>query len=139
MPGAAAALSFAVLVPNSSAFGISKRLGDNERRRLRRIIDEVKPAGHGLIVRTAAEGASADELQRDVTSLVEQWNAIETEAKKSDQPGLLYREPELSVRILRVISSPSVLIVPTPSGSTFSVTRVCESRWSSSIMASLKP
>ena len=47
---------FAVLVPNSSAFGISKRLGDNERRRLRRIIDEVKPAGHGMIVRTAAEG-----------------------------------------------------------------------------------
>jgi ribonuclease E len=92
---------FAVLVPNSSAFGISKRLGDNERRRLRRIIDEVKPSGHGMIVRTAAEGASADELQRDVTSLVEQWNAIEAEAKKSDAPGLLYREPDLAVRILR--------------------------------------
>jgi ribonuclease E len=92
---------FAVLVPNSSAFGISKRLGDNERRRLRRIIDEVKPAGHGMIVRTAAEGVSADELQRDVTSLLEQWNAIEAEAKRSDAPGLLYREPELSVRILR--------------------------------------
>jgi ribonuclease E len=92
---------FAVLVPNSSAFGISKRLGDNERRRLRRIIDEVKPAGHGMIVRTAAEGVSAEELQRDVQSLLEQWNAIEAEAKKSDQPGLLYREPELSVRILR--------------------------------------
>jgi ribonuclease E len=92
---------FAVLVPNSSAFGISKRLGDTERRRLRRVIDEVKPAGHGLIVRTAAEGVAADDLQRDVTSLVEQWNAIETEAKKSDTPGLLYREPELSVRILR--------------------------------------
>ena len=92
---------FAVLVPNSSAFGISKRLGDNERRRLRRIIDEVKPAGHGMIVRTAAEGVTADELQRDVTSLLEQWNAIEAEAKRSDAPGLLYREPELSVRILR--------------------------------------
>ncbi len=60
---------FAVLVPNSSAFGISKRLGDTERRRLRRIIDEVKPAGHGMIVRTAAEGVSAEELQRDVTTL----------------------------------------------------------------------
>ncbi len=92
---------FAVLVPDSSAFGISKRLGDNERRRLRRVIDEVKPAGHGMIVRTAAEGVSADELQRDVTSLLEQWNAIEVEAKRSDAPGLLYREPELSVRILR--------------------------------------
>ncbi len=92
---------FAVLVPNSSAFGISKRLGDTERRRLRRVIDEVKPAGHGMIVRTAAEGVSAEELQRDVTSLLEQWNAIEAEAKRSDAPGLLYREPELSVRILR--------------------------------------
>ncbi len=92
---------FAVLVPNSGAFGISKRLGDTERRRLRRIIDEVKPAGHGMIVRTAAEGVSADELQRDVTTLLEQWNAIEAEAKKADKPGLLYREPELSVRILR--------------------------------------
>src|SRR5277367_3734941 len=92
---------FAVLVPNSSAFGISKRLGDTERRRLRRIIDEVKPAGHGMIVRTAAEGVSAEELQRDVTSLLEQWNIIEAEAKRSDAPGLLYREPELSVRILR--------------------------------------
>jgi ribonuclease E len=92
---------FAVLVPNSSAFGISKRLGDTERRRLRRIIDEVKPAGHGMIVRTAAEGVSADELQRDVTSLLEQWNIIEAEAKRSDAPGLLYREPELAVRILR--------------------------------------
>ncbi|MGA2304134.1 MAG: Rne/Rng family ribonuclease [Acidimicrobiales bacterium] len=92
---------FAVLVPNSSAFGISKRLGDNERRRLRRIIDEVKPPGHGMIVRTAAEGVSADELQRDVETLLEQWNAIEAEAKRSDAPGLLYREPELSVRILR--------------------------------------
>jgi ribonuclease E len=92
---------FAVLVPNSSAFGISKRLGDTERRRLRRIIDEVKPAGHGMIVRTAAEGVSADELQRDVETLLEQWAAIETEAKRSDAPGLLYREPELSVRILR--------------------------------------
>src|SRR5580698_8378914 len=92
---------FAVLVPNSSAFGISKRLGDTERRRLRRIIDEVKPAGHGMIVRTAAEGVSADELQRDVETLLEQWNAIEVASKKSDQPGLLYREPELSVRILR--------------------------------------
>src|SRR5580692_2803152 len=92
---------FAVLVPNSSAFGISKRLGDNERRRLRRIIDEVKPAGHGMIVRTAAEGVSADELQRDVTSLLEQWNTIEAEATRADAPGLLYREPELAVRILR--------------------------------------
>jgi ribonuclease E len=90
-----------VLVPNSSAFGISKRLSDNERRRLRRIVDEVRPEGHGLIVRTAAEGASAEELRLDVEGLMEQWRQIDAEAKRSNEPGLLYREPDLAVRILR--------------------------------------
>jgi ribonuclease E len=92
---------FAVLVPNSNAFGISKRLGDNERRRLRRIVDEVRPAGHGLIVRTAAESATEEELRRDVNGLLEQWKVIEAEAARSSGPGLLYREPDLAVRILR--------------------------------------
>ncbi|HXQ17999.1 MAG TPA: Rne/Rng family ribonuclease [Acidimicrobiales bacterium] len=92
---------FAVLVPNSSAFGISKRLGDNERKRLRRIIDDVRPEGHGLIVRTAAEGASFEELERDVQGLLEKWVAIEAASRRSDQPRLLYREPDLAVRMLR--------------------------------------
>ena len=92
---------FAVLVPNSSAFGISKRLGDNERRRLRKIIDEVRPEGHGLIIRTAAEGASADELRRDVEGLLQQWEGIDRDAKRRKSPGLLYREPDLAVRLLR--------------------------------------
>jgi ribonuclease E len=92
---------FAVLVPNSSAFGISKRLGDNERRRLRKIIDDVRPPGHGLIVRTAAESASEEELRRDVMGLLDQWKAIEAEAARATAPGLLYREPDLAVRILR--------------------------------------
>jgi ribonuclease E len=92
---------FAVLVPNSSAFGISKRLGDNERRRLRKIVDEIRPEGHGLIVRTAAEGASAEELRRDVASLLGRWRTIAEDAGRSNAPGLLYREPDLAVRILR--------------------------------------
>jgi ribonuclease E len=53
---------FAVLVPNSSTIGISKRLPDGERRRLRKIIDDVKPERHGIIIRTAAEGVTADDL-----------------------------------------------------------------------------
>jgi ribonuclease E len=61
---------FVVLVPNSDAVGISKRLGDNERRRLRKIVDAVRPSGHGLIVRTAAEGATEAELRRDVDGLL---------------------------------------------------------------------
>ena len=92
---------FAVLVPNSSTIGISKRLADGERRRLRKIIDDVKPERHGLIVRTAAEGVSADDLARDVASLTEKWSAIEAEVAKSPQPRLVYRDLDLAVRVLR--------------------------------------
>jgi len=92
---------FVVLVPNSEAVGISKRLGDNERRRLRKIVDSVRPSGHGLIVRTAAEGATEAELRRDVEGLLGQWSSIERAAQRMTAPGLLYREPDLAVRILR--------------------------------------
>jgi ribonuclease E len=92
---------YAVLVPNSSTIGISKRLGDNERRRLRKILDEIRPKGHGLIVRTAAEGASAEDLSHDVAELTQRWEAIDSEAKRSSKPGLLYRELDLAVRMLR--------------------------------------
>ncbi len=92
---------FVVMVPNSSAFGISKRLEDTERRRLRRMVDDVRPAGHGLIVRTAAEGANQEELRLDVRRLLGQWATIEAEAARSNAPGLLYREPDLAVRIVR--------------------------------------
>jgi ribonuclease E len=92
---------FVVLVPNSSAFGISKRLGDNERRRLRKITDEIRPEGHGLIVRTAAEGVAAEELSRDVASLVAKWSEIEAQASRSNEPRLIYRDLDLAVRILR--------------------------------------
>ena len=92
---------FAVLVPHSSTIGISKRLGDNERRRLRKILDEIRPKGHGLIVRTAAEGATAEELAGDVADLTQRWEAIEKEANRSSKPGLVYRELDLAVRMLR--------------------------------------
>src|SRR5437870_3149315 len=92
---------FVVLIPNSSTYGISKRLADEERKRLRRILDEVKPANHGLIVRTAAEGATAEELRRDVRRLLRQWESIESVAKRSKSPALLYREPDLAVRVIR--------------------------------------
>ena len=92
---------FVVLVPNSDTYGISKRLADDERKRLRRILDEVRPEGHGLIVRTAAEGATPDELRRDVELLMRQWTAIEAKAKKAKGPVLLYREPDMAVRVIR--------------------------------------
>ncbi len=92
---------FVVLIPNSDTYGISKRLPDEERKRLRRILDEVRPAGHGLIVRTAAEGATADELQRDVARLLSQWRRIEERAATAKAPALLYREPSMAVRVIR--------------------------------------
>ena len=92
---------FVVLIPNSKTYGISKRLPDDVRKRLRNILDRVKPAEHGLIVRTAAENASEHELRADMTRLLDQWNIIEAKAKKAQGPALLYREPELAVRVIR--------------------------------------
>ncbi|HVM10240.1 MAG TPA: Rne/Rng family ribonuclease [Acidimicrobiales bacterium] len=92
---------FVVLIPNSDTYGISKRLSDDERKRLRRILDEVKPAQHGVIVRTAAEGATSEELRRDVLRLLRQWDQIEAKAKSSKAPALLYREPDMAVRVIR--------------------------------------
>jgi ribonuclease E len=92
---------FVVLIPGSDTYGISKRLPDEERKRLRRILDEVRPEGHGLIVRTAAEGATADELRRDVLRLKGQWDRIDELAKRTQRPGLLYREPGVAVRVIR--------------------------------------
>ena len=92
---------FVVLVPNSSGFGISKRLPDSERKRLRSILERVKPEGHGLIMRTAAEKVTAAEIERDVARLVGQWNDISKLAKSSSAPALLYREPEAPLRLIR--------------------------------------
>ena len=92
---------FVVLIPNSKTYGISKRLPDDVRKRLRGIRDRVKPAEHGLIVRTAAESATEHELHADMTRLLDQWNAIEAKAAKASGPTLLYREPPLAVRVIR--------------------------------------
>jgi ribonuclease E len=91
---------FVVLIPNSSTYGISKRLSDEERKRLRSILDKLK-GEHGLIVRTAAEGATREELERDVARLLGQWERIEALAKRSQAPTLLYREPDMAVRVIR--------------------------------------
>jgi ribonuclease E len=92
---------FVVLIPNSSTYGISKRLPDDERKRLRQILDRVKPAQHGVIVRTAAENVTTEEIEDDVRRLLDQWNQIEALAKRSKAPTLLYREPDMAVRVIR--------------------------------------
>ncbi len=92
---------FVVLIPNSKTYGISKRLPDDQRKRLRSVLDRVRPAQHGLIVRTAAESVSEAELQADVLRLVAQWDAIEARANRANGPTLLHREPGIAVRVIR--------------------------------------
>jgi len=92
---------FVVLVPNSDTYGISKRLPDKERQRLRKILDGIKPKQHGVIVRTAAEDVTKEELERDVARLLNQWEVIVDDSKKQGGPRLLNREPDLAVRLIR--------------------------------------
>ncbi len=96
MPG-----RYLVLVPNSNVSGISRRLSDEERKSLKVIVKKIKPESHGMIVRTAAEGASEEALAGDVARLVAEWDGIEKRAKRAKAPFLLYEEPELTVRVVR--------------------------------------
>ncbi len=92
---------YLVLAPNADVSGISRRLPDAERRRLRAIFKELKPERHGLIVRTAAEGASREALAADLDRLLGEWAQIEKRSKKAKAPAVLYEEPELTVRVVR--------------------------------------
>ncbi|MDM7487523.1 translation initiation factor IF-2 N-terminal domain-containing protein [Rhodococcus sp. CSLK01-03] len=97
---------FLVYVPGGSSTGISRKLPDTERKRLKEILREVVPAEAGVIIRTAAEGVSEDELARDVQRLQTQWASIEEQAAKleadgSGQPKTLYEEPDLLVKVIR--------------------------------------
>jgi ribonuclease E len=93
---------FVVMVPGQpQTYGISKRLPDDERKRLRRVLDRVRQPDAGLIVRTAAEGATEDELERDMLRLNAQWNQISDLAKRAKPGSLLYKEPPLAIRLIR--------------------------------------
>ncbi|GLY01471.1 Rne/Rng family ribonuclease [Actinoplanes sp. NBRC 101535] len=90
-----------VYVPNGNASGISRKLPDNERKRLRDILKKLVPDGAGVIVRTAAEGASEDELARDVKRLQAQWEDIQARAAEGSAPKALSEEPDLVIRVVR--------------------------------------
>ncbi len=92
---------YLVYVPGASMTGISRKLPDTERNRLKQILKRVMPENAGVIVRTAAEGAAEEELDRDVTRLAAQWEAIEKKAKTANAPALLYSEPDLTIRVIR--------------------------------------
>ncbi|HEY9524753.1 MAG TPA: Rne/Rng family ribonuclease, partial [Thermopolyspora sp.] len=92
---------YLVYVPDGSMTGISRKLPDKERTRLKSILKKVMPENAGVIVRTAAEGASEDELSRDVTRLSAQWENIQRKAKSASPPELLYSEPDMTIRVVR--------------------------------------
>ncbi|MDH3307097.1 MAG: Rne/Rng family ribonuclease [Acidimicrobiia bacterium] len=92
---------YLVLQPDSDAHGISRRLPDDERKRLRDIINELKPDGYGVIVRTAAASATRDELKADIEALINAWTKIKVDAEGGPAPRLVYQEPELLIRVIR--------------------------------------
>nr|WP_246090481.1 Rne/Rng family ribonuclease [Nonomuraea deserti] len=92
---------YLVYVPDGSMTGISRKLPDKERARLKSILKKVMPENAGVIVRTAAEGASEDELARDVARLSAQWENIQKKAKSASPPELLSAEPDLTIRVVR--------------------------------------
>ncbi|MZE68435.1 Rne/Rng family ribonuclease, partial [Streptomyces sp. SID5789] len=94
---------YLVYVPEGSMTGISRKLPDTERSRLKTILKKIVPEDAGVIVRTAAEGASEDELRRDVERLQAQWEDIQKKAKGGNAPTLLYGEPDMTVRVVRDI------------------------------------
>jgi len=92
---------YLVYVPDGNMMGISRKLPDTERARLKKILREVVPDHAGVIVRTAAEGASEDELRADVTRLTAAWEEIKAKSKSANAPALLHGEPDLTVRVIR--------------------------------------
>ena len=95
---------YLVLIPSGSMMGISRKLPDKERARLKKILKAVVPSGSGVIVRTAAEGATEEQIRDDVARLTRQWEDIEKKRTNTKSaPTLLRGEPELAVRVVRDI------------------------------------
>jgi ribonuclease G len=92
---------FVVFVPNGDGLGVSRRLEDDERTRLKEILKKLDVKKGGVIVRTAAEGASAEDVERDLVFLQKLWKTIEAQAKKAKAPSLIYQEAELPLRVTR--------------------------------------
>jgi ribonuclease E len=98
-----------VLVPGARSLGVSRRLGDDERARLRDIAQQLRSDGHGLIVRTAAQGAEHGDLERDLRRLEETWVEIEREVARATAPALVYQEPELEMRVIRDLFNKDIM------------------------------
>ncbi len=107
---------YMVYVPDGRLSGISRKLPDTERARLKSILKQLTPDDAGLIVRTAAEGATEEALERDINRLKAQWEVIEKKAQTAAAPSLIYSEPDLVIRVIRDIFNEdfSALVVQGP-------------------------
>jgi ribonuclease E len=94
---------YLVYVPDSNMTGISRKLPENERTRLKNILKNVVPESAGVIIRTAAEGVSEEEIAKDVRRLQAQWEVISTKAAQGGGPKLLHAEPDLVIKVVRDI------------------------------------
>ena len=93
---------YAVLFPFSDNIGISRKItGEEERTRLRRLAEKLRPSGMGIVLRTEAEGVTAEVLEADISNLLAEWNVVEARAKRVKAPAFLHRELDLSVRMVR--------------------------------------
>jgi ribonuclease G len=92
---------FVVFVPKGEGIGVSRRLPEDERNRLREIVKALERKKGGIIVRTAAEGASAEDIERDLVFLERLWKSILDRAKRVQAPALVYQEAELPLRVTR--------------------------------------
>jgi ribonuclease G len=92
---------FVVLVPQGEGLGVSRRLDDDERNRLKDILKRLDVKEGGVIVRTAAEGASEEDIERDLVFLQRLWKSIQAKAKDAKPPELVYQEAELPLRVVR--------------------------------------
>ena len=97
---------YCVLAPGDDMVGISRKLADDERERLRKILKSVRPEGYGLIVRTAAEGATREQLEADVERLVRLWDGVQKRAAEVKPLEAVYEEPPLVIRVIRDIFGP---------------------------------
>ncbi|MCL1595625.1 MAG: Rne/Rng family ribonuclease [Actinomycetia bacterium] len=92
---------YLVLAPSEDVKGISRRLPDDERRRLREVVGDLRPKGTGIIVRTAAEGATKEDVKGDIDRLKAIWDKIDEDRKTAQVPSLVYEEPPLVLRVIR--------------------------------------
>lgn len=103
---------YLVLAPDQDASGVSRRLADRERQRLRKILSDLNPPPeHGIIVRTAADGAAAEAIAADLGSLLKRWEEISKTMKGAKAPAPLYEEPELIMRVVRDIFADDFKVV----------------------------